>query len=43
MTGKNYIGNLQSAKGDHTFKTFNPELNKENDAVFTEASSEERF
>ena len=41
MTGKNYIGNLQSAKGDHTFKTFNPELNKENDAVFTEASSEE--
>ncbi|WP_299046840.1 aldehyde dehydrogenase (NADP(+)) [uncultured Polaribacter sp.] len=40
-TGKNYIGNQLSAKGSKTFKTFNPELNKENDVVYTEASSEE--
>ena len=40
-TGKNYIGNQLSAKGNKTFKTFNPELNSENETVFTEASSEE--
>ncbi|UAM97078.1 aldehyde dehydrogenase (NADP(+)) [Polaribacter litorisediminis] len=40
-TGKNYIGNLESAKGNKTFKTYNPELNKENETVFTEASIEE--
>ena len=41
ITGKNYLGNLQSAKGTKTFKTFNPQLNKENDTVFTEATAEE--
>ena len=40
-TGKNYIGNLLSAKGNKTYKTFNPELNQENNFEFTEASSEE--
>ncbi len=40
-TGKNYIGNQLSANGNKTYKTFNPELNKENETVFTEASSEE--
>lgn len=37
----NYIGNQQSAKGKKTYKTFNPQLNLENDTVFTEATSEE--
>ncbi|WP_159947012.1 aldehyde dehydrogenase (NADP(+)) [Polaribacter septentrionalilitoris] len=41
ITGKNYIGNQKSTKGNKTYKTFNPELNKENDTVFTEASEEE--
>ncbi len=41
MTGKNYIGNSLSAKGNKTFKTFNPLLNVENESVFTEASQEE--
>ena len=41
MIGKNYIGNSQSAKGNNTFKTYNPELDKENDTVFTEASANE--
>jgi len=41
MTGKNYIGNQLSAKGAKTYRTFNPELNQENQVVFTEASSEE--
>jgi len=41
MTGKNYIGNQLSAKGAKTYRTFNPELNQENEVVFTEASSEE--
>ena len=40
-TGKNYIGNQLSAKGNKKYKTFNPELNQENDIEFTEASSEE--
>jgi alpha-ketoglutaric semialdehyde dehydrogenase len=41
ISGKNYIGNQQSAKGNHTFKTFNPQLNSENELVFTEATSDE--
>ena len=41
MTGKNYIGNQQSAKGNATFKTFDPKLNLENEQVFHEATSEE--
>lgn len=41
ITGKNYIGNQKSAKGNNNYKTFNPELNKQNDTTFTEASSEE--
>ena len=41
ITGKNYIGSLQLAKGNNTYKTFNPQLNKENVSVFTEATSEE--
>jgi len=39
ITGKNYIGKSLSAKGTLTFKTFNPALNSENEAIFTEASS----
>lgn len=41
ITGKNYIGNQVSAKGNKTFKTFNPELDQENEIIFTEATSEE--
>lgn len=41
ITGKNYIGNGQSAKGNKTYKTFNPQLNLENDHVFFEATPEE--
>ena len=41
ITGKNYIGNKLSAKGNKTFTTFNPELNQENESVFTEATTEE--
>lgn len=41
ITGKNYIGNSLSGKGTITFKTFNPILNSENEAVFTEATHEE--
>lgn len=41
ITGKNYIGNLLSAKGFKTFRTFNPILNIENEQVYTEASDEE--
>lgn len=41
ITGQNYIGNNQSAKGNKTYKTFNPQLNLENEQVFTEATSEE--
>jgi NADP-dependent aldehyde dehydrogenase len=41
MTGKNYIGNQQSAKGNKTFTTFNPVLNQKNTTVFTEATSQE--
>lgn len=41
ITGKNYIGNQLSAKGSNTYKTFNPQLNIENEPVYTEATSEE--
>ncbi len=41
LTGKNYIGNKISAQGNKTYKTFNPELNQENETVFTEATQEE--
>ena len=41
ITGKNYTGNNQSAKGSKTYKTFNPLLNIENETVFTEATSDE--
>ena len=41
ITGKNYIGNLLSAKGSKTYKTFNPLLNLENTTTFFEASNDE--
>lgn len=41
ITGKNYIGNLLASTGKVTFKTFNPQENKENDVVFSEASATE--
>jgi NADP-dependent aldehyde dehydrogenase len=41
ITGKNYIGNTLSAKGTKTYKTFNPQLNLENETVFTEATQDE--
>ena len=41
ITGKNYIGNQLSAKGNKTYKTFNPQLNLENKHVFTEATPDE--
>ena len=41
ITGKNYIGNQLSAKGTITYKTFNPQLNIENESLFTEASTDE--
>lgn len=40
-TGKNYIGDVLSAKGKKTFKTINPELNIENETVFYEAAEDE--
>ncbi len=41
ITGKNYIGNNQSANGTKTYTTFNPQLNIENKPQFTEATQEE--
>lgn len=41
ITGKNHVGNKLSAKGTNTYKTFNPQLNVENQYVFTEATKEE--
>lgn len=41
ITGKNYIGNTLSVRGTKTYRTFNPQLNIENKAVFIEATSEE--
>jgi alpha-ketoglutaric semialdehyde dehydrogenase len=40
-TGKNYIGDVLSAKGKTTFKTINPEENSENETLFFEASEGE--
>lgn len=41
ITGKNQIGNTLSATRTITFTTYNPELDRENDVVFTEATQEE--
>ena len=41
ITGKNYIGNNLSAKGNKTYTTFNPQLNKENEFSFVEATPQE--
>ena len=41
ITGKNHIGNNLSAKGGKKYKTFNPQLNSENNYVFTEATNDE--
>ncbi|MDD3722110.1 MAG: aldehyde dehydrogenase (NADP(+)) [Lutibacter sp.] len=41
ITGKNYIGNLLTSTGRVKFKTFNPQENKENNVVFSEASEAE--
>tara|TARA_R110002020_G_scaffold22405_1_gene75736 strand:+ start:2777 stop:4339 length:1563 start_codon:yes stop_codon:yes gene_type:complete len=41
ITGKNYIGRTLSAKGNTTYKTINPESNRENDPLFFEATEEE--
>lgn len=41
LTGKNYIGNLLSANGTKTYRTFNPKENLENEQIFQEASSDE--
>jgi len=41
ITGKNYIGNNLSAKGNKSYTTFNPQLNKENEYEFVEATPEE--
>ena len=41
ITGKNYIGDMLSAEGSNTYKTFNPQLNIENEHTFTEATSDE--
>ena len=41
ITGKNYIGKQLSSKGSKTYKTFNPQLNIENEPIFTEATQEE--
>tara|TARA_B100000941_G_scaffold180522_1_gene129501 strand:+ start:427 stop:1953 length:1527 start_codon:yes stop_codon:yes gene_type:complete len=41
LTGKNYIGGELSSKGNSTYKTFNPNLNSENNISFYEANIEE--
>ncbi|MFT5437031.1 MAG: alpha-ketoglutaric semialdehyde dehydrogenase [Ulvibacter sp.] len=41
ITGKNYIGNQLSAEGSTTYRTFNPQLNIENESVFVEATTNE--
>jgi NADP-dependent aldehyde dehydrogenase len=41
IIGKNYIGNTLSAEGNKTYKTFNPQLNIENEHTFYEATSDE--
>jgi NADP-dependent aldehyde dehydrogenase len=41
ITGSNFIGAKRSALGNKTYTTFNPLLNAANEAVFTEAITEE--
>jgi NADP-dependent aldehyde dehydrogenase len=41
MTGKNYIGNKLSARGDISHKTINPKQNIENPTSFIEATNQE--
>jgi alpha-ketoglutaric semialdehyde dehydrogenase len=41
ITGKNYIGSKLSAIGSKTYRTFNPQLNIENEHRFIEASTDE--
>ncbi|MBT8393452.1 MAG: aldehyde dehydrogenase family protein, partial [Bacteroidia bacterium] len=41
ITGKSYIGKNLSAKGSTTYKTFNPQLNIENEPIYTEAIQDE--
>ncbi len=41
ITGKNYIGQTLSAKGDVVHKTMNPKLNTENPIAFVEATPDE--
>lgn len=41
ITGKNYIGDLLSAKGDITFRTIDPVANLENETLFFEATEQE--
>ncbi|WP_204344109.1 aldehyde dehydrogenase (NADP(+)) [Psychroserpens algicola] len=41
ITGKNYIGFELSAKGNLSYKTFNPQLNIENQTTFIEATPAE--
>lgn len=41
ITGKNYIGNVLASTGGTTFKTFNPQVNKENTVLHVEASEVE--
>ena len=41
ITGKNQIGFTQSSTGTVTYKTINPQLNKENLTVFYEATQQE--
>ncbi|OUR98370.1 aldehyde dehydrogenase (NADP(+)) [Flavobacteriales bacterium 33_180_T64] len=41
ITGKNYIGSQLSAKGATVYKTFNAQLNIENEQVFIEATTDE--
>ncbi len=41
ITGKNHIGNDHSAEGEKSYRTFNPQLNKENQFDFIEATVKE--
>lgn len=41
ITGKNYIGKHLKANGKKTYRTFNPQLNLENEMPFYEATAEE--
>lgn len=41
ITGKSYVGHQLSSLGTKTYRTFNTELNKENNIIFTEANEEE--